>query len=147
MLILVLTVIGYVSISAFGLLVCVPADITCSAVGIKTCAITAGIKKCISIIKKKKNKNDKIVLLRKTKLDTTNCFCGIGDRQNTFSVISGQDHFQRYSPPWISLTPHAGLEPMRNLSSDSVKWSCVVVITKTPQRYVIATTTRRHMKF
>ena len=63
MLILVLTVIGYVSISAFGLLVCVPADITCSAVGIKTCAITAGIKKCISIIKKKKNKNDKISIV------------------------------------------------------------------------------------
>ena len=51
MLILVLTVIGYV-----------PAGITCSAVGIKTCAITAGIKKRISIIKKKKNKNDKSVV-------------------------------------------------------------------------------------
>ena len=33
-------------------------------------AITAGIKKYKSIIKKKKKKHDKIVLLRKTKLNT-----------------------------------------------------------------------------
>ena len=39
--------------------------------GIKICAITAGIKKYKSIIKKKKKKHDKIVLLRNDKLNTT----------------------------------------------------------------------------
>ena len=40
-----------------------------SAIGLKICAMTAGIKK--SIIKKKKKKNDKIVLLAKSKLNST----------------------------------------------------------------------------
>ena len=44
--------------------------ITSSAVEIKTCAITAGIKRYKSIIKKKKKKHDKIVLLGKDKLNT-----------------------------------------------------------------------------
>ena len=37
--------------------------------GLKLCAITAKIKKCKSIIKKKKKKHNKIVLLAKTKLN------------------------------------------------------------------------------
>ena len=41
-----------------------------SAVGLKICAIIAGIKKYKSIIKKKKKKYHKIVLLPKTKLKT-----------------------------------------------------------------------------
>ena len=56
------------SISAFASLVCVPVEISSSAVGIHVCAITAGIKKYKSIIKKKKD-HDKIVLLGKAKLD------------------------------------------------------------------------------
>ena len=44
MLILVSTVTGCISISAFASLVCVPVAITSSAVGIKICAIAAGIK-------------------------------------------------------------------------------------------------------
>ena len=68
--ILVSTVTGCVSISAFAWLVCVPVDITSSAVRIKICAITAGIKKCKSIINKKRKKHDKIVLLGKDKLNT-----------------------------------------------------------------------------
>ena len=47
MLILVSTVPGCV----FASLVCVPVGITDSAVGVKTCAITAGIKKYKSIIR------------------------------------------------------------------------------------------------
>ena len=39
-------------------------------IGIKICAVTVGIKKYKSIIKKKKKKHDKIVLLGKAKLDT-----------------------------------------------------------------------------
>ena len=70
MLILVATVTGCVSISAFASLVCVPVGITSSALGIKILAITAGIKKCKSTIKKKKKKHDKIVLLGKGKLNT-----------------------------------------------------------------------------
>ena len=69
LLVLVSTVTGYISISAFASLVCVPVGITSSAVGLKICAITAGIKKYKSIIKKK-NKHDKIVLLGKDKLNT-----------------------------------------------------------------------------
>ena len=70
MLILALTVIGCVSISAFASLVFVPVGITNSAVGTTICAITARIKKYKSIIKKKKEKHDNIVLLGKYKLNT-----------------------------------------------------------------------------
>ena len=52
----------------FGSLVGVPIGITCSAVGLRSCVITAVIKKYKSIIKKKKRKHDKIVLLEKSKL-------------------------------------------------------------------------------
>ena len=48
-------------------LVCVPVCIRNSAVGINICAITVGIKKYNSIIKKKK-KYDKILALGKDKL-------------------------------------------------------------------------------
>ena len=44
--------------------------ITSSAIGLKICAITPGIKKYKSIIKKKKKKHDKIVLLIKSKLNS-----------------------------------------------------------------------------
>ena len=66
--ILASTVTSCVSISTFALLACVPVGVTSSAVGIKICAITKGIKKYKSIIKKKK-KHDKIVLLGKDKLN------------------------------------------------------------------------------
>ena len=68
-LILVSAVTGCVSISAFASLVCVPVCIRNSAVGINICAITVGIKKYNSIIKKKK-KYDKILALGKDKLNT-----------------------------------------------------------------------------
>ena len=42
-----------------------------SAIGLKICATTAGIKKCKLIIKKKKKKYDKMVLLAKSKLNST----------------------------------------------------------------------------
>ena len=40
------------------------------AIGLKICAITAGIKHFKSIIKKKKKEHDKIVLLAKSKLNS-----------------------------------------------------------------------------
>ena len=67
-LILASIIIGCVSISAFTSLIGIPIRITSSAIGLKTCAINAGIKKYKSIIKKNKNKYDKIVLLAKFKL-------------------------------------------------------------------------------
>ena len=47
------------------------AVITSSAIELKICVITEGIKKYKPIIKKKKKKHEKIVLLTKTKLNST----------------------------------------------------------------------------
>ena len=52
-LVFVSTVSCCISISSFAPLVDVPVDIVSSAVGLKICAITAGIKKYKSIIKKR----------------------------------------------------------------------------------------------
>ena len=54
---------------AFSTLVGIPIGITSSPIGLKICAITGGIKKYKSIIKKKEEKHDKIVLLAKSKLN------------------------------------------------------------------------------
>ena len=70
LLILTSAVTGCVSISAFSSLVGLPIGTASSAVALKICAITAGIKKYKSIIKKKRKKHDKIVVLVKTKLNT-----------------------------------------------------------------------------
>ena len=43
-LILASTITGYISISAFASLIGIPLGITVSAIGLKLCAITAGIK-------------------------------------------------------------------------------------------------------
>ena len=61
-LILASTITGCISISAFAYLLGIPIRITSSAIGLKVCAITAGIRKSKSKIKKKKKKHDKIVL-------------------------------------------------------------------------------------
>ena len=53
------TITGCVSISAFASLVGIPIGITSSAIGLKICAITAGIKTYKSIIKKKKRNHEK----------------------------------------------------------------------------------------
>ena len=75
LLILASTVTRSVSISAFASLVCVPVGITNSVVGLNICAITAGIKKYKSVMKKKKKKHNKIVLLGKDKLNTITYYC------------------------------------------------------------------------
>ena len=69
LLILTSTVTGCVSIFAFSSFVGIPVKITSFAVGLKTCDITARIKKYNSIFKKKKKKHNKIVLLAKTTLN------------------------------------------------------------------------------
>ena len=53
----------------FASLVGIPIEITKPVVGLKSCVITAVIKKYKSIIKKNKRKHDKIVLLEKSKLN------------------------------------------------------------------------------
>ena len=55
-LILASTITGCISVSAFACLVGIPKGITSSAKGLQICAITAGIKKYKSIIKKKEKK-------------------------------------------------------------------------------------------
>ena len=60
-----------VSTSVFASLIGVFVGIASSAVESKVCAITAEIRMYNSVIKKKKKKHDKMVLLAKTKLNTT----------------------------------------------------------------------------
>ena len=59
--IVISTITGCVSISAFASILGIPIGITSSAIGLKICAITAGIQKYKSIIKKRRKKHDKIV--------------------------------------------------------------------------------------
>ena len=63
LLIVTSTVTGGVSISPFGSLVRVPIGIASPARGLKICVITAGIKRYKLMIKKKRKKNDEVVLL------------------------------------------------------------------------------------
>ena len=67
--ILASTITGCISISAFASLIVIPMGIMSSAIGLRICTITTGIKKYKPIIKKKKMKHDKIVLLAKSKLN------------------------------------------------------------------------------
>ena len=67
-LILASTITGCLFISAFASFIGIPIGITSSATVLTFCAITAGIKKYNSIIKKKQH--DKIVLLAKSKLNS-----------------------------------------------------------------------------
>ena len=62
-LILASAAIGCDPISAFAYLAGILIGVTNSVMGLKTCATTAGIKNYKSVIQKKKNKPDKIVLL------------------------------------------------------------------------------------
>ena len=63
------TINGCISISAFASLIGISIGITSSAVGLKICAVTVGIKKWESIAKKKEKKHNKIVLLTKSELN------------------------------------------------------------------------------
>ena len=53
----------------FSSLVGIPIEITSSAIELKICAVTAGIKKYKSKSKKKKRKHDKTVLFAKSKFN------------------------------------------------------------------------------
>ena len=68
--IVISTITGCVSISAFAYLVGFPIGITSSAIGLKIYTITGGIRKHKSMNKKKKKKHNKRVLLTKSKLNS-----------------------------------------------------------------------------
>ena len=70
-LILISIITGSISISAFAPLLGFPIGITSPGIGLKICAIVVAIKKYKSIIKKKKEEHDKIALLSKSKLNST----------------------------------------------------------------------------
>ena len=89
-LILASTISGCVSISAFASLVGIAIGITSSAIRLKICAITAGIKKYNSIIEKKKKKHDKIVMLPKSNLNSIEVLVS---KALIDSVISHDDLF------------------------------------------------------
>ena len=73
-------------------LIGIPIEITSSAIGIKICTITAGIKKCKLIIKKTKKKHDKIVFLTRSELNSieVSIFNALID-----SVISHEELFNK----------------------------------------------------
>ena len=68
------TITGCISISDFASLLGISIWIKSSAIGLKICAITVGIKNYKSMIKKKKKKHDKIVLLAKSNINSINVF-------------------------------------------------------------------------
>ena len=67
-LILSFSITGCISISTFTSLLGISIGITSSAIGLKICAVIAGIKIFNSIFKKKEKKQDKTALLGKAKL-------------------------------------------------------------------------------
>ena len=78
---------GCISISAFASLLGIPVGITSFAIGLKIYAITTGIK-YKSIIKKKKKRNDKIVLLAKAKLNTIEVLIESNISYDEFALIN-----------------------------------------------------------
>ena len=81
---------GCVSISAFVSLVGIPIGITISAIRLKICAISAVIRKYKSLIKKKKNKQDKTIFSSKSKMNTIEV---VISKVLIDSVISPDDFF------------------------------------------------------
>ena len=69
-LILTFAITECISIFTVDSLLSLPIGITSFATGLKICAIAVGIKKYMSIIKKKKKEHDKMVLLAKSKLSS-----------------------------------------------------------------------------
>ena len=86
-LILASAITGQISISDLGSLISIRIGITSSAVGLKVCSITAGVKKEKSIIKKKKKKHGKIVLLAKTKINNIEVLISKGLIESNIGLV------------------------------------------------------------
>ena len=65
--------------------------------------------------------------------DDDELFCGMVDQRKVFSLISSRDCCQRSSALQISNLSQRRFEPVQNLSSSLVEWSCAVVIMTTPR--------------
>ena len=92
-LIVISTISGCVSISAFASLFGISIGITSSVIELKVCAITSGIKKCKSMIKKRKKKHGKMVLLGKSKLSSIEVLVSL--TFNWFKYYSWWTHFNK----------------------------------------------------
>ena len=68
-------------------LISIRIGITSSAIGLKVCSITAGIKNEKSIIKKKKKKHDKILLLAKTKINNIEVLISKGLIESNIGLV------------------------------------------------------------
>ena len=64
-----------------------------------------------------------------------NCFCDMVDQRKMICLFSSRDHCQRFWPSRIFDTPQTGFEPVQNLRSGLVEWSCAVAITTTPRHH------------
>ena len=82
-----------------------------------------------------KNSNNMMMMV----MMMMSCFCRMADLWKVFSLISRQDHCQRFSPLQITDTSRAGFEPALNLRLGFVGWGCSVVITTKPQRHKLET--------
>lgn len=63
------------------------------------------------------------------------CFCGMAYRRKALSIISRQNHCQRFSPSLIADTPQVGVEPAQKLNSGFFERSCAMVTTTTPRSH------------
>ena len=95
--ILASTITGCISISAFTSWLGIPIRITGSAIGLKICAIAAGIEKYKSIIKKKKKKHNKIVKLNNMEALTSRALIDSNERINKkFKVLKSSSKILVY---------------------------------------------------
>ena len=116
-LILASAVTGYISISAFASFLGIPIRMTSSTIRLKICAVTARIKKYISIFRKKKKEHDKIVLLRKTNLNGIEVFVSKGLIDSNIS----QDEFVLINN---ALKEYDDMKvKIKNLNALTVRWS------------------------
>ena len=90
LLVLLSSVTGCASVSSFPSLVGNPTGVECSTVALRTCLITAEIKKFKSIIKKKRRNQNKKVLLATAKLKTMEVLISWG---LTNSYVSQSEFF------------------------------------------------------
>ena len=97
LLILAFVVTGCVSISLFAYFLGIAIGIMGSAMGLQIRAITKGIKNYKSIIRKKKERHDKIVLLAKIKLSSLKVLIS---KALIVSYIIGHDEFVLVKTVW-----------------------------------------------
>ena len=56
-------------------------------------------------------------------VELINYFCGMVDQRKALSLISTQDHSQRFPPSQISNMPQVEFEPVQNLNSGFTFWN------------------------